>query len=304
MHPPVSVIGPTPGDMIGGGRYQIERPLARGGMGSVFVARHLQLDVLFAIKFIDPAMASASNARARFEREAKAAAQIRNPNVVQVFDHGLDNGVPYLVMELLEGEDLGARLRREKRLPLPQVVSLMNQLAKGLRRAHESGIVHRDLKPGNIFMATIEDEEVVKILDFGLAKAFLGDAGDEVTVSGVVLGSPQYMSPEQARGSKQIDHRSDIWSLGVILYRCITGSLPFQSDQVGELVVKICTENPQPPTRLVPTLPYALDSFFDRAFERDVERRFQSVREMAVELAATVSRASAPDAPTLLVGPP
>jgi serine/threonine-protein kinase len=287
---------PAPGAVIGG-KLRLERPLARGGMGTVWIARHLQLDVLVAVKFIDPMMASATNARVRFEREAKAAAQIRNPNVVQVFDHGIDeSGTPYIVMELLEGEDLGARLKRERRLPLAQVVTLMSQVAKGLRRAHESGIVHRDLKPGNIYMARVEEEEVVKILDFGLAKAFSADAVDDVTVSGVVLGSPHYMSPEQARGSKNLDHRSDIWSLGIILYRCLTGVVPFQGDQVGDLVIKICTERVPPPSKIAPDLMPYLDRFFERALARDPDQRFQNVREMAAELVALAGgRQSIPD---------
>jgi serine/threonine-protein kinase len=281
------VIRPAPGNVIAG-KYQLERALASGGMGSVFVARHLQLDTPVAVKFIDPRMTSAADARTRFEREARTAAQIRNPNVVQVFDHGVDDDLPYIVMELLQGEDLGARLKRLKRLPLPETAAILIQLAKGLRPAHELGIVHRDLKPGNIFITRVADEEVVKILDFGLAKAFTRDASDDMTASGVVMGSPQYMSPEQTRGSKQLDHRSDVWSLGVILYRCVTGTLPYQGDQMVDLVVKICTEPFLPPSKLVPDLPPALDKFFARALARLPEDRYQSVRELASEFCKAI----------------
>ncbi|MDI1483439.1 serine/threonine-protein kinase [Polyangium sp. y55x31] len=280
----------APGAVIAGGKYLLSHELARGGMGSVFVGRHLQLDVPIAIKFIDPAKTAAGDARARFEREARAAAQLRNPNIVQIFDHGVDGDLPYIVMELLQGEDLGARLRRERRLSLRQVASILLQLARGLRRAHELGIVHRDLKPGNIFMAQVEDEEIVKILDFGLAKAFVSDVADEVTQSGVVMGSPQYMSPEQARGVKNIDPRSDIWSVGVVAYRCITGVLPFRGDQVGDLVVKICVEPAAPPSSIVPDVTPEIDAFFERALAKDPEKRYRNVVEMASDFAAIVGR--------------
>jgi serine/threonine-protein kinase len=268
-----------------GAKYRLERELARGGMGSVWVARHLQLDCSVAVKFMDPESASYGPARLRFEREAKAAAQLRTPHVVQVYDHGVDDDTPYIVMELLDGEDLGARLKRQHRLTLPLASAILDQLAKGLQRAHAIGIVHRDLKPGNVFLAKGEDGDLVKILDFGIAKAVGTSIADEATKTGQLVGSPHYMSPEQAKGAKAIDHRSDLWSLGVILYRSITGQRPFAGEAVGELIVAICTAPVPAPSRLVPHLPQAIDGFFDRALARDPGRRFQSAREMAAAFA-------------------
>ncbi|HVY45595.1 MAG TPA: serine/threonine-protein kinase, partial [Minicystis sp.] len=231
------------------GKYQLERQLARGGMGSVWVARHLQLGTPVAVKFMDGALAAVPELRTRFEREARAAAVLQSPNVVRVLDYGLEAGAPYIAMELLQGETLGARLKRERRLPLPAVGRVVAQVTRALRRAHEAGIVHRDLKPQNVFLAREDDEEVVKVLDFGIAKMLVGEgtkAGD--TSTGTLLGSPSYMSPEQVRRSKTIDHRSDLWSLAVVAYRALTGRLPYPGDEVGDVIVRICTETPPPPS--------------------------------------------------------
>ena len=189
---------PGNGLMIAG-KYRLDRPLARGGMGSVWVARHVGLDMPVAIKFMDAAIASLDDAVVRFEREAKLSARIRSPHVVEVLDYGTDAGRPYIVMELLLGEHLGERLRREGRLWLPDAAAIVLQVAKALRRAHEAGAIHRDLKPANVFLSQVDDDEIVKLLDFGIAKCGWGDDG-EVTKTGVVLGSPSYMSPEQVRG--------------------------------------------------------------------------------------------------------
>src|SRR4051812_25476825 len=215
------------------GKYRLEAALARGGMGSVWVARHLQLETPLAVKFIDPSMAATADVRSRFEREAKAAALLQGPNVVQIHDYGVDGGVPYIVMELLRGEDLGARLAREGRLPLPAVATVVHQVAKVLRKAHEAGIVHRDLKPTNVFIVEEDegDEPGIKVLDFGVAKAPGLGVGSETTRTGTLIGSPRYMSPEQARGSKSVDHRSDLWSLAVIAFRAVTGAPPFPGDE-------------------------------------------------------------------------
>jgi serine/threonine-protein kinase len=269
------------------GRYRLEAPVARGGMGSVWKARHLQLDTLLAVKFINLDQRATSGGRARFEREAKAAALLHGPNVVEVYDYGVDDGLPYLVMELLDGEDLSRRLGREKRLPILNVVSLIGQVARGLRRAHEAGIVHRDLKPGNIFLVERDDDEepLVKVLDFGIARTpRLGLVG-ETTKTGTLLGSPRYMSPEQARSPRSVDPRSDLWSVAVIAFRALTGSLPFVADEVAELLVKICTEPAPPPSDFDPDLA-DFDRFFQKAFSRNPDERFQTARELALELAS------------------
>ncbi len=280
----------VPGAVIAG-KYRLEREIGRGGMGSVWSARHLQLDTLVALKFVDPGSAAA-DAHLRFEREAKAAAQLRSPHVVQILDHGVDGELPYIAMELLEGEDLGERLRRAGRLSIPEASRIFGQAAKALRRAHDAGVIHRDLKPSNIFLARFDEDEVVKLLDFGVAKLrrLEMDPQNPATQTGVIFGSPTYMSPEQARGNKAIDHRSDLWSLAVILFRALTGQKPFEANSIGDLVIKLCIEPPPVPSRIATDLPPEIDRFFERAFARDPDQRFPSAMAMAAELEAIAQR--------------
>jgi serine/threonine-protein kinase len=283
------------------GKYKLSAMLARGGMGAVWRARHLGLDVDVAVKLMTPLLASSQEQRVRFTREAKAAAQLKSPHVVQIHDHGLDGDTPYIVMELLAGEDLGARLRREKRIAPATAAALATQIGRGLRKAHDIGIVHRDLKPANIFLARgDEDEDIVKILDFGIARE---SASGDSTLPGELLGSPPYMSPEQARGLKGIDHRTDQWAFGVVLFRMLTGALPFQSDRAGDVLVRICTERAPSPTSIAPDLSQAFNPFFARVFEHDPERRFPSVREM-VNAFAAVATPGAAQHPSQINPPP
>lgn len=271
------------GDVIAA-KYRLERLVGRGGMGSVWAARHVQLGMPVALKFIETVEgADVADARARFEREARAAGQLRSPHVVQILDHGVDDDRPYIAMELLEGEDLGERFRRDGRLSVPAMAKILGQCAKALRRAHDAGILHRDLKPGNIFLARFDDDEVVKLLDFGVAKVQRAGAldGHQGTQTGIVFGSPSYMSPEQARGVRAIDHRSDLWSLAVIAFRGVTGQKPFQAASIGEMVVKLCIDPLPVATRFTPDLPPEIDAFFARAFARDPAQRFASAPEMA-----------------------
>ncbi|WP_437564195.1 serine/threonine-protein kinase [Sorangium sp. So ce542] len=283
------------------GRYRLERMLARGGMGAIWVARHVQLDAAVAIKLMAPEYAASSTARARFEREARAAAQLKIPNVVHVHDYGIEGDTPFLVMELLDGEDLETRLAREGRLSLPATLSVVAQVCKALRRAHEVGIIHRDLKPANLFLARQDDEEIVKVLDFGIAKAQGALLAGKETKTGTLVGSPYYMSPEQVRRSKTLDWRSDLWSVGVIAYRCVTGRLPFPGEEIGEVFVAICTEDVPLASSLAPELGPEVDRFFSRAFMREPERRFQSASELAEALSAA---AAAPGAETGAPRPP
>jgi serine/threonine-protein kinase len=255
----------------------------------VWAALHKRLDELVAIKFMDGELAQSDDARLRFEREAKAAAKIRSPHVVQILDYGVDDDTPFIVMELLEGEDLKSRLKKRGRLSLGEAREILIHACKALRLAADAGIVHRDLKPGNIFLAKSGDDEVVKILDFGVAKAIRRTIGPN-TSSGMLLGSPHYMSPEQARAGATLDHRGDLWSMAVILFQMITGRKPFTGEELGDVIVKICTE-PAPSVRaLVPQLPEALDHFFVRALAKDPNARFQSARSLASEFAAIVAR--------------
>jgi eukaryotic-like serine/threonine-protein kinase len=286
------------------GKYRLEACRARGGMGSVWAARHLRLDTLLAIKFIDPQFASLPEARGRFEREAKTVASLCGTNVAQIHDYGIEDEIPYIAMELLHGEDLSARLSRVGRLPQRTAVHIVHQVARVLRRAHEAGIIHRDLKPGNIFLARgDDDEEIVKVLDFGVAKTLLSlDAQGDPTKSGTLVGSPRYMSPEQARGIKSIDHRSDLWSLGVIAFRMVTGQLPFPGTEIGDLILKICSEPAPLPSRFVPGAAPEIDRFFARALERAPEKRFQSAGEMARAFAAAMGESPPSSFPSFPLG--
>jgi len=288
---------PAP-DVVIAGKYCLESQLASGGMGSVWIARHLDLDIEIAIKFMDPACASPEG-RVRFEREAKAAACLQSPHVVAVLDYGVDEDLPYIVMELLKGEDLEDRLLKHGRLPLAQASKILSQAAKALRRAQELGIVHRDLKPHNLFLAKAaegdeEHDDVLKILDFGIAKetgpALVGGA----TQTGEIMGSPHYMSPEHVRGARDIDFRSDLWSLGVIMFRACTGRLPFDSDVVGDVIGKILADPIPKATSIAKDLPASIDEFFGRALARDRNQRYQSAREMADEFAEIVRSPSNP----------
>lgn len=276
-----SMLIPAPGRVIGG-KYRLEASLARGGMGMVWVARHIDLDVLVAIKLMAPKYNPSSRERARFMREAKAAARLRSRNVVTVLDYGVENQTQYIVMELLQGEDLGARLDRERILSPHEAAKLLGSIANAVELAHSAGIIHRDLKPDNIFLARVvgEPEEVVKVLDFGVAKDLNPSSHEESTRSGVAIGTPQYMSPEQARGSKLIDHRSDLWSIGVILFRALLGRLPFEGMVAIEILDALANDPIPVPSSVEPSVPTEVDRFFARALAREPDERFQTVREM------------------------
>jgi len=286
---------PAAGSVVGG-KYRLDRPLARGGMGAVWAGYHLCLDVPIAVKFMSAA--SDRSLRVRFEREARAAASLRSPHVVQVLDYDATGEVPFIVMELLEGQDLGQRLSERGRLPLDEVLVVVKALAAGLKLAHEAGIVHRDLKPGNIFIARIGSEEIVKILDFGVAKDTTLDASDTQTTTGVVVGSPAYMSPEQARGGN-VDARSDLWSLAVVIFQALTGRRPFEGKNLGDVLVRICSDSLPVATAVRPELPAAIDAFFDRAFCRSPDGRFQDARALSHALLRVVDPSVPPKAEEL-----
>ena len=269
------------GDVIAG-RYELTEELAKGGMGTVWVAHDDKLGRKVALKIMRPESLEAfPDARKRFEREAKAAAALRTAHVVAVHDYGVEDGTPFIAMELLEGESLKDRLSRRETLTVGELAHLLRQVAKGLKAAHKAGLVHRDLKPSNIFLAKRDDDEVVKLLDFGVVKTAM-KRGKEETASGVLLGTPQYMSPEQARGLREVDSRADLWSLAVILYTALTGENPFDSeaDAVGDIVIRVCIEPITSPSVINPDLPAPLDDFFDTALERDPDDRFQSAEEL------------------------
>ena len=267
------------------GKYRLTRVLGRGGMGAVWEGTHVTLGTHVAVKFIDPEYADSPEARSRFENEARAAASLRSKHVVEMYDHGLsEDGSPFIVMEYLEGETLDQRLDRVGRLPPAETARILYQACRAVARAHAAGIVHRDLKPENLFLVWDEEEQsdFVKVLDFGIAKFTDRSVGaSSATRTGSVLGTPFYMSPEQARGLRSVDHRTDVWSLGVIAYRCIVGSLPFDGEAIGDLLVRLCTEPIPVPSQVAPDVPPQFDAFMQRALSRDLSLRFQTVQEFA-----------------------
>ncbi len=271
---------PSPG-LVVGGKYELVKSLGAGGMGALWIARHTQLDVSVAVKFMAQALAGTLSAETRFEREAKAAAQLKSPHIVRIYDYGVEDGTPYMAMELLEGEDLGALLDREGRLSIARASELIGQACKALRAAHEAGIVHRDLKPANLFLARESGETILKVLDFGIAKETAASPSNrDPTTTGTVLGSPLYMSPEQAR-AEAVDTRADLWSLGVVAFELITGAHPFSGKSVWDVMVKICAAERPEATEVAPDLPAEVDAFFTKALARKPEGRFSSAREMA-----------------------
>jgi serine/threonine-protein kinase len=248
------------------------------------VAEHLTLGSKVALKLIDPALARNRDAQARFVQEARAASALRSPHVVQILDHGIEDGVPFIAMELLEGESLAARLARVGRLSAVDTARVITEVARAVGKAHDAGIIHRDLKPDNVFLVANDDIEIAKVLDFGVAKAVkFGPHEGAMTQTGAVLGSPFYMSPEQAEASKSLDHRTDIWSLSVIAYECVVGRRPFEGETLASLLLAICSKPPPVPSNFG-VVPEGFDDWFARGVARDPDRRFASTREAAAEL--------------------
>lgn len=280
---------PPPG--LVAGKYRLTTLIGRGGMGSVWEGTHATLGTQVAVKFIDSEYADSPEARNRFESEARAAARLRSKHVVEVYDHGVtDDGRPFIVMEFLRGEPLDKRLDRVGRLPAKDTARLLMQVCRALSKAHAAGIVHRDLKPENVFLVWDDEDgaDVAKVVDFGIAKFTDNQlANSSATRTGSVLGTPYYMSPEQARGLRSVDYRSDLWSVGVIAYRCIVGVLPFEGEAVGDLLVKLCTAPLPIPTQAAPdAVPPGFDAWFAKALTREPEGRFTSASELAESLGA------------------
>jgi serine/threonine-protein kinase len=259
-------------------------------MGSVWEGVHTSLGTRVAVKFIEAEYANSTEARNRFENEARAAAKLQSKYVVEVYDHGVsEDGRPFIVMEYLQGEPLDRRLDRVGRLPAKETAFILQQVCRALAKAHAAGIVHRDLKPENIFLVWDDEDgaDIAKVVDFGIAKFTDRSLGhSSATRTGSVLGTPYYMSPEQARGLRSVDYRTDIWSLGVIAYRCIVGSLPFDGEAIGDLLVKLCTGPIPVPSQIAPDVPPGFDAFIQRALAREPSERFQTVQELGASLAA------------------
>lgn len=265
-------------------RYRLESLLGRGGMGSVWRAEHVQLKSPVAVKLLDPSIATNEQVLARFLREAQAAASLRSPHVVQIFDYGVEDGTAFIAMEMLHGQSLADRITAQGKLNPEEAFRYLQQVLRAMGKAHEAGIVHRDLKPDNIFICQ-DEPEFAKVLDFGVAKVKSGDLAGSAgsrTQTGMMIGTPYYMSPEQTQ-AKDIDQRADLWSIAVIAFECLTGVRPFTGDSFGELVIAINTK-PTPLPSKHGLVPAGFDEWFVKATQRDRERRFQSAREMADEL--------------------
>ncbi len=274
-----------------GGKYRLDEAIGRGGMGAVFRATNTAIGKRVALKFLYRDAARDRDAVTRFQREAEAASAVESAHIVQIFDSGTtDDGLPFLVMELLRGEDLRSRLRREGRVPVAEVVHIGGQMARALRRAHEACIVHRDLKPDNVFLCQRDDDPMfVKLVDFGISKVTRKAAGlDTLTRKGLVLGTAFYMSPEQAQAKPDVDGRTDLFSLGAIMFEALTGRPPHIGQAYEAVLIAICTEDAPDVREFAPDVPPALARVIAKALARDRDARFQSAQQLYEALAAAV----------------
>jgi len=294
-------VGPQ-GDLIGSiiaERYHVTKKLGEGGMGAVYLGEHVKMGRKSAIKVMSQGMAHDADAIARFNREAANAARINHPNVCAIYDFGeTPDGVIYLAMEFIEGEALTDLIKREGALTPQRSASILKQAAEALQAAHDLGIVHRDLKPDNIMIAAGRGgSDIVKVVDFGIAKAMGGEEGQNVTKTGLVVGTPEYMSPEQLSGDV-LDGRSDIYSLALVFYRMLTGALPFKADSAQETMIKRLTDDPLPLNQAKPgaSYPPALQRVMDKALSRMPGGRYDNAAEFGIQAAAAVEGMAAPSA--------
>jgi eukaryotic-like serine/threonine-protein kinase len=281
------------------GNYLATALLGEGGMGAVYLAEHPSIGRQVAIKVLRAELGRDAQSLARFINEARAANSIRHPNIIEILDSGVtDNGISYLVMELLRGESLTARIKRRGRLAPNEAVALVMQTASALGAAHAKGIVHRDLKPDNLFVVPDETNpasEHIKVLDFGIAKLQTTAPGGFVkTRTGSLMGTPIYMSPEQCLGTKEVDRRSDIYALGAILYELTTGRPPFLSEGFGALLNMHLNQPPRPPREIEPSISPGLESAMLKMLAKKPEERFQSMAEVESVLAAATGLVPSP----------
>ncbi len=282
-------------------RYHVVKKLGEGGMGQVYLAEHVKMGRRSAIKVMNPSMVHDPDAVARFNREASNASRITHPNVCAIYDFGeTPDGLIYLAMEFIEGEPLTDLLERDGNLPLARAASIFLQTAEALRAAHDLGIVHRDLKPDNIMLVKARGGgDTVKVVDFGIAKAVGGDeTGQKVTKTGLVVGTPEFMSPEQLSGDK-LDGRSDLYALALVFYRMLSGKLPFEATTVQETMIKRLTDEPTPLADVRPDLsfPAGLQPVLDTALARTPAERYQTVAKFAADIAAVTGRPTARSVP-------
>ncbi len=278
-------------------KYRIEDRLGAGGMAVVYRARNIAVDRVVAIKVLNPQLASNEEAVQRFKREARAANQARHPNIVDVLDVDQDDDMLFIVQEYLEGEDFATKLKRERHLSVAETLAVMLPVARAVGAAHDKGIVHRDLKPENVFLAEEGGTLVPKVLDFGISKMPLTDfrstgpggapvslRGGRITVAGVAMGTPYYMSPEQIRDPGGVDRRTDVWSLGVMLYEALSGTMPFNAEDMGQLFAKIHTVEPVRLDKLEPSVPSAIAKVVHRCLRVEAASRYASAAVLASAL--------------------
>jgi serine/threonine protein kinase len=270
-----------------GGKYRAMRVLGEGGMGTVYECLHIGLNRRVAVKVLHPTQARKKASVQRFHHEAQVASAIGHPNICEIYDMGeADDGAPFLVMELLQGETLADRIASEGALPFEDVVEIISQVLSGLIAAHEKTIIHRDIKPENVFLSSRPGiAPLAKILDFGISKVAGGEELN-LTRTGMVMGTPFYMSPEQARGDRTLDHRVDIYATGVMMYECLTGRRPFTAANYNALLVQILTTNPRPPHDIRPAVPEAFEEVVMKAMHRERDKRYRSAAEMQKALVA------------------
>jgi serine/threonine-protein kinase len=275
-------------------RYHIKKKLGEGGMGQVYLAEHVKMGRRCAVKIMSAALSNDPDAVGRFNREAANASRIAHANVCAIYDFGeTSDGLIYLAMEFIEGRSLTDLLKETGPLPLPRAGAILAQAADALQAAHDLGIVHRDLKPDNIMVTTIRGRDVVKVVDFGIAKATGADSrSQKVTRTGLVVGTPEYMSPEQLTGDP-LDGRSDIYSLGLVFYRMLTGVLPFKSDSAQETMIKRLTDDPLPLAEALPggRFPARLQRIIDRALARTAVDRYPTAAEFGRDVSALAGAA-------------
>jgi eukaryotic-like serine/threonine-protein kinase len=281
---------PSAGSVLGG-RFRIVRRIGEGGMGVVLEAENTLTGKRVAIKWMHPQMASQADSAERMVREARASARVRHPNVVDVYDVIQETGAIFLVMELLEGEPLGALLERGDTEPHVIIAHLIDAM-RGVAAAHREGVIHRDIKPDNIFLAHEPDRPrpIPKVLDFGISKLTDREGGLSLTRTGMTLGTPLYMSYEQLAGVRDIDARTDVYAFGVILYEALTGQPPFNAETFSELIIKITTTQPPTPKALRPSLPSALSSIVETAMRRERAERTPSLDALISALEPFASR--------------